>query len=187
MIQLAPELAIEFRIRDIFLSADVAAPFFEFAAQIGDAGRLLGGVVVGFAQVFRQVIKFAGVVFVMLDQLPLAFANRPRGTAPLIGVVRLMPVEPTRRRRPALREQLGQVDALEYVSGNELAGAGTVLAAITADGMLDRRATASFATAELAIADADMMTFTCRKQLIFRALLENIIDDLNGIHYTGLN
>jgi hypothetical protein len=30
------------------------------------------------------------------------------------------------------------------------------------------------------------MTFTCRKQLIFRVLLENIIDDLNGIDYAGL-
>jgi hypothetical protein len=34
--------------------------------------------------------------------------------------------------------------------------------------------------------NANLMTFTCRKQLIFRALLENIIDDLNGIDYAGL-
>jgi hypothetical protein len=34
---------------------------------------------------------------------------------------------------------------------------------------------------------AHLVTFTDRKQLIFRALLENIIDDLNGIYYAGLN
>jgi hypothetical protein len=32
-----------------------------------------------------------------------------------------------------------------------------------------------------------MMKFTCGKQLVFRALLENIVDDLNGIYYAGLN
>ncbi|HEY2555501.1 MAG TPA: ATP-binding protein [Diaminobutyricibacter sp.] len=56
---------------------------------------------------------------------------------------------------PNGRVQIGQVDALEYGPGGELAGAGTLLAAITAEGLLDRRATAAFTTAELAPADAD--------------------------------
>ncbi len=55
---------------------------------------------------------------------------------------------------PDGRVQIGQVDALEYESGGELAGAGTLLAAITSEGVLDRRATAAFMSAELAPADA---------------------------------
>jgi hypothetical protein len=35
--------------------------------------------------------------------------------------------------------------------------------------------------------NANMMKFTCGKQLVFRALLENIVDDLNGIYYAGLD
>ncbi len=56
---------------------------------------------------------------------------------------------------PNGRRQVGQVDALEYTPGGVLAGAGTLLAAISEQGFLDRRATAPFPTAELSPADAD--------------------------------
>jgi DNA helicase HerA-like ATPase len=57
---------------------------------------------------------------------------------------------------PDGRVQIGQVDALEFTPTGELAGAGTILAAIGDQGF-DRRATAPFLSAELTPADADMI------------------------------
>ena len=55
---------------------------------------------------------------------------------------------------PHGRVQIGQVDALEFTPTGELAGAGTLLAAIGDHGF-DRRATAPFTSAAVAPADAD--------------------------------
>ncbi len=56
---------------------------------------------------------------------------------------------------PNGRVQVGQVDGLEFTPGGELAGTGTVLAAITEKGFLEPRATTPFTSAVVAPADAD--------------------------------
>ena len=59
---------------------------------------------------------------------------------------------------PDGRVQVGQVDALEYTEGGEIAGAGTLLGGIMPNGLLDRRATGPFPGAELDVADAAVIT-----------------------------
>ena len=69
----------------------------ELAGPIG----LGGGQVVGLAQIVGQVVELDVIVFEELDQLPIAVAHGSAGNAPLVSVVRIVPIE--RPLRPACR------------------------------------------------------------------------------------
>src|SRR6516225_5956686 len=109
------ELAVELGVRDILLGADVAAPFFELAAQVGDARGLLCGQVDRLAFVLGEIVKLTGAVLVMLDQLPRAYAYRPCGPTALVRVVRLMPEQFPRRRSSCFRQQADATDPVVLV------------------------------------------------------------------------
>ena len=68
--------------------------------------------VVFLADVLRQVIKLDAGILELLDELPIAFTNRARRSAPLIRVVRKAPVERPGCDRFAL-QKWQQIHAIE--------------------------------------------------------------------------
>jgi hypothetical protein len=58
------------------------SPGGQFGSQIADFVRHLGGSVVMFADIFANIEQFAAAVFVPLDQLPVAIAERTGRGAP---------------------------------------------------------------------------------------------------------
>src|SRR5439155_25929465 len=88
-------------------------PRREVSLQASDTARFACGEIGGFADVVGEVEEFRAPVLVMFHQFPVTVADRAGGLAPLVGVVREMPVEWMRLRLAATNQERGNTDAVE--------------------------------------------------------------------------
>lgn len=93
-----------------------AEPFVQFCAQCGGSLGLARGEVVAFADVGREIVEFVVAVFPVVDEFPIAVANDGGRFAALVAVMRVVPVERTRRDAAAF-QQRHEADAVDDLFG----------------------------------------------------------------------
>src|SRR5689334_4111710 len=93
------------RIRGGHLGADVRAPVRQLLPERRRLLRLERGQVPLLARIGGEVVQLDLAVLEPLDELPIPGPERARGTAPLVAVVRVMPVERALRDRAGPLEQ----------------------------------------------------------------------------------